>query len=121
MLLHAFAVICMYLWTYLLMQITKERPQAHVILATSDYSFLTWLKKSEPSSYPQTAMFMQQLTLLSLAEVKAGFFITEVIGDFPEPQACKYFQGLMSNKREVTDKEWTSVFEVRHMLLSPVI
>ena len=57
---------------------------------------------------------MLQLTLLSHAEVKVGFFVTEVIGDFPEPEARKFFQGLMSNNRELTDKEWASIFEVRH-------
>ncbi len=55
---------------------------------------------------------MPQLTLLSHAEVKVGFFITEVIGDFPEPEARKFFQELMSNNREVTDKEWATIFEV---------
>ena len=30
------------------MQITKVKQRAHVILATSEYSFLTWLQNSEP-------------------------------------------------------------------------
>ena len=31
------------------LQITKETPRAHVILATSDYNFLTWLQASKLS------------------------------------------------------------------------
>lgn len=64
---------------------------------------------------------MLQLTLASHAEVKVGFFTTEVIGDFPKPEACEFFQGLLSSNQEITDTEWTSVFEVRHWLLPPVI
>ena len=63
-------------------------------------------------------MFMLQLTLLSHAEVKVGFFITEVIGDFPEPEARKFFQELMSNNREVTDKKWATIFEVHRKQIS---
>ena len=60
-------------------------------------------------------MRLQQLTFLSHVELQEGFFTTEVIGDFPEPEARTYFQRLMMSKsREVTDKEWASVFEVRH-------
>ena len=67
-------------------------------------------------------MHLQQLTFLSHVELQEGFFTTEVIGDFPEPEARAYFQGLMmANNIEVKDKEWASVFEVRHTLLSPVI
>eukprot|EP00891_Asterochloris_glomerata_P006778 jgi/Astpho2/6778/Aster-07223 len=80
-------------------QITKVKQRAHVILATSEYSFLTWLQ----------------------SKVKVGFFITEVIGDFPEPEAREFFQGLLSNNRDITDTQWTSVFEASHRLLSPVI
>ena len=31
----------------LCLQVTKQERQAHVILATSDYSFLAWLSKSK--------------------------------------------------------------------------
>ena len=104
------------------MQITKETQRAHVILATSEYSFLTWLTESEPPSCLVGAMRLQQLTFLSHVELQEGFFTTEVIGDFPEPEARTYLQRLMMSKsREVTDKEWASVFAVRHRLLSPVI
>ena len=42
-------LLCAYAFGYLCsMQITKETQQAHVILATSEYSFLTWLTESEP-------------------------------------------------------------------------
>ena len=97
------------------MQITKETQRAHVILATSEYSFLTWLTESELASCLVDAMRLQQLTFLSHVELQEGFCTTEVIGDFPEPEARIYFQRLMMSKsREVTDKEWASVFEVRH-------
>ena len=67
------------------------------------------------------AMFLQQLTFLSHVELHEGCFIVEVIGDIPEPEAHTFFHGYMRNKRETSDVEWASIFEVRHRLLSPVI
>ena len=64
------------------------------------------------------AMVLQQLTLLSHVGLREGCCTMEVIGDFPEPEARTVFQGLMSNRRETSDAEWASIFEVRHKLLS---
>ena len=67
------------------------------------------------------AMSLQQLTLLSCIGLQEGLFTTEVIGDFPEPEARTYFQGLMSSKGKVSEKVWASVFKVcdnQHALLT---
>ena len=72
------------------MQITKEEPQAHVILATSNYSFLPWLTDSEPLSCVLSSNLLAVAHLSSRIELQEGFFTTEVIGDFPEADACTY-------------------------------
>ena len=79
------------------MQITKEAPRAHVILATSEYGFMAWLTKSEPPSL-LAAMHVQQLTLMSFVGLQEGYYTAEVIGDFPEPEAHAFFLELLSNE-----------------------
>ncbi len=61
------------------------------------------------------AMLLHQLNLLSHVELRGGYLWTfsEDLGDFPEPEARTFFQGLMSNRRQLSDKEWASIFEVR--------
>ena len=61
------------------------------------------------------AVLLQQLNALSHVELRGGdqWICTEDLGDFPEPEARTFFQGLMSNTRQISDKEWSSIFEVR--------
>ena len=57
------------------------------------------------------AMRMQQLTFLSHIELQEGFFTTEVIGTSLSQKHARRFEGLMLSKnRDVSDKEWASVF-----------
>ena len=61
------------------------------------------------------AVLLQQLNLLSHVELRGGYgwIHTQDLGDFPEPEARAFFQGLLSNRREPRDTEWASIFEVR--------
>ena len=61
------------------------------------------------------AVLLQQLNVLSHVELRGGYLWIRTLdlGDFPEPEACTFFQGLRSNATDVSDKAWASIFEVR--------
>ncbi len=101
-----------------LLQITKEEtPKAHVILATSDYSFLTWLQASEPfASFLLQPLPSSSSCLLLHAELQVNFFRCEVIGDFPETEARDFLQHVMGKPRDdwepmPPDEDWLSLPE----------
>ena len=100
------------------MEIAKEEPLAHVILATYDYSLQNWLRSSEFVSFVLSSHVVAAAQKLSHVGLHVDSFTTEVIGDFPEPEARRFFQGLIRNNRRVEDKEWACIFEVRNKQLS---
>ena len=51
------------------------------------------------------------------AEIRHGFFITEVIGDFPKKEARQFLEYTLGNagkSSHLTDDDWHRVYEVRH-------
>ena len=51
------------------------------------------------------------------AEIGHVFFITEVIGDFPEEEArqfAEYTLGRAGKSSHLTDDDWRMIYEVRH-------
>eukprot|EP00891_Asterochloris_glomerata_P009325 jgi/Astpho2/9325/Aster-07265 len=76
-------------------QITKETQRAHVTLATSEYRFLTWLTESQPPSCLVGGHALAAAHLPVSCSAAGRFFTTGVIGNFPEPEARTYSQGLM--------------------------
>eukprot|EP00891_Asterochloris_glomerata_P004997 jgi/Astpho2/4997/Aster-05935 len=71
-----------------LVKVSKQTHRAHVILATSEYSFVTWLTE----------------------KLDGPFFETQVVGDFPEPEARLFLEHVLG--ASVTDAEWAEIFEV---------
>eukprot|EP00891_Asterochloris_glomerata_P008540 jgi/Astpho2/8540/Aster-05574 len=69
-----------------LVKVSKQTHWAHVILATAEYSFISWLtwKLDDP------------------------FFETQVVGDFREPEARLYLEHTLG--ASVTDAEWAEIF-----------
>ncbi|WIA39543.1 hypothetical protein OEZ86_005632 [Tetradesmus obliquus] len=72
--------------------ISKEQRRSHVILATSEYSFLTWLSK----------------------EIGPGFFQSFVVGDFPAQEARGFLDECLQQvgKPGVVDADWEAVQKV---------
>ena len=105
------------------MQIIREDPQAHVILATSNYRFLPWLTDSEPFSYVHDSRGLAATH--PLVVYRAAGSLPRDRGHRESPRARGAhisLQGLMGQglMGEVSDSEWASVFEVRDKPSSPL-
>ena len=54
---------------------------------------------------------------MQCAEIGYGFFIVEVIGDFPEEEARRFTEWSLAQagkRTHLTDDDWHGVYEVRH-------
>ena len=97
------------------LQVSKQQSQqtcrAHVILATSEYSFIPWLTESRYHVHLTHAQIVVHAHLLgATAELGDPFFEAQVIGDFPEAEARLYLEQTLG--ASITDANWAEIFEV---------
>ena len=94
------------------LQVSKQSCRARVIRATSEYSFITWTTESGYLDFTWlTPTLLRTLMLGATAELDGPFFETQVVGDFPEPEARLYLEHTLG--ASITDAEWAEIFEVR--------
>ena len=119
------------------MQVTQQRNQAHIILATHEYNILSWLSKSKASPIPpKSAYLIQSMSCFSalllscadhyfsLAGVGQGRFTYEVIGDFTADEGREFFEKFAlptyGYTEELTNEQWSTIYEVRLVCCSVV-
>ena len=122
-------------------QVSKQKKLAHVIMASSDSGFLTWIETREswervlcrrvfprellcPARSKKTNLTYSCFLKFVAAEL-SPFYSAEVVGDFTEPEARSYFdkqlqQTAATKTRSspgpppapLSDAEWARVHEV---------
>ncbi len=95
------------------MQVTKETRRAHVILATSEYSFITWLTDSGYLDFMWLPLTCVRVLMPcgAIAELGVDFFEVQVVGDFPEAEARLFLEKTLG--ASISDADWAEIFGVR--------
>ena len=99
-------------WYLSAVQVTKQSCQAHVILATSEYSFITWLTDSGYLDFGWVTLTCLRMLIPcgAIAGLGVDFFEVQVIGDFPEAEARLFLEQVMG--ATITEAEWAEIFGV---------
>ena len=87
------------------LQVSKQS-RAHVLLASSEGSFIAWLTESGYLDFNWLVLtLLRMLSFLgATAELGSQASETQVIGNFPEAEAHLYFEQTMGTS--ITDADW---------------